>query len=435
MSSKSSTIRVSTQYRVSEKQRILTKLIIKISTLMQSMRILIVGLLSFWGCQLCASEDAKPVALRIVIAGKPRLNVGVVWDNEGQNTDSNGEVTFERSWYEKRSKGKRIQLKIHWNGRDRALSYHTTIPVTLDYPVTIVDCPFEKLRKLEADAADELEKTRKLNARNKEIAKKMDVLEGRVVKHIEFHKESLVGLYEKWLEEHIAHAKTQQVQIETQLTDLDRLTKRLFENDVLIPEVKKEVQESESLQQSANPSIENMEKTLPEITLNLDSEPDKDFMSGILFDSGSDSLKQEAQGALNDFVNQKSKQLQEIMAREGGQARKRVCVLSLTGYADAKGLSNTVNNSCPPEYQDAEDGNLCLSWRRARTVQAVIGPLFSQNSTVDLKTEPPVGKGRKYALKDSEANQNSWRKCTISVIYMSADFYKAYVEVRQTHKD
>jgi hypothetical protein len=97
---------------------------------------------------------------------------------------------------------------------------------------------------------------------------------------------------------------------------------------------------------------------------------------------------------------------------------------------------NKTNHTC----KDVKDGNLCLSLRRANRVKdsmlpllerEVVKPLKEQGMIVELQMQPAVGMGRKYALKDTTGNQDDWRKCTISMIYMSKAFFDQYVAAPQ----
>jgi outer membrane protein OmpA-like peptidoglycan-associated protein len=381
-------------------------------------------------------QAKKPVTLRILIADEARLNVLVKWSNQSDNTNANGEVTIEKKWYQKRSKGKKIKLTILWNGRDSKLTYHAkdTI-IVLDAPVTVIDCKFEPLRKLEADAKEMRERIKWANQRNHALLADMKTLELRLSKHLRSHQESLMSHYNQWLDTQIAAMKNNLAKQAEQTKNLDDLIQHLFDNDVLEPEVKKELNQADDLQKKMNPQIQQIEKTLPEIYINLDNEPDQDLTSDILFDPGKDSLKIAAQTVLADYATKKLRQVETMFAKEVGQPRERVCILSFTGYADAAAMTDvTLNSHCPPPYQDATDGNLCLSWRRANSVKVKVVPLFTK--IIAVKDELPVGKGREYALKDpnqDKENQDKWRKCSISVIYMSKSFYDTYVNVIQVN--
>jgi hypothetical protein len=377
----------------------------------------------------------KPITFRIFIAdsARPRVTV-IVKGSVAQQTDGAGKATIQRGRCQGRDKGDKVKLTLIWKGTDtidRRLDFYKDTIIKLDDPITEVRCSFEPLRKREADAAAEKERLVHLDKRKKELLVAMKDLENRVVTHLRLHPESLMSHYGKWLKDQIAAANLSVLQMEQELDDLEQLRKHLFENDVLVPDVEKELNESESLRQVVNPTIEPIEKVLPEITLNLDNDPDEDLKSEVLFDPGKDALKPTAQMALEAYVAQKIRQLQAMFAKEGSQLRQRVCVLSVTGYADAAAMKDlTLNNKCPANYQDREDGNLCLSWRRANTVKTTVEPLFG--NTIAVNGQLPVGMGSKYALNDPNKdpkNQEGWRKCTISAIYMSKSFYEQYVGV------
>jgi outer membrane protein OmpA-like peptidoglycan-associated protein len=389
----------------------------------------------------------KPVTFRVFISGKVRPNALVTWSKQSGTTNGAGEITFQKSACDKRNKGEKIHLSILLRGLEE--QYTCFVPdtvIVLDAPITVIHCEQELLRKSEQAIQRKQDNLEYLKKKNQALAQRLDSLETRVLKQLEIHPKSLVGYYEKWITRHIELLRELAPKIEEQQNDLAELSRQGISNQLKLAEVTQEVSESAGLEAENSPIDKEIEAILPEINITLDNDPDFTLNSSLLFGRGTDTLKPESTQALSEYAVQRKTQLIGIIEEESTRTkalRTRVCVVQLTGFADSFRMVSCVNkpnHTCESGYKDAKDGNLCLSWCRANRVkeamlplleQEVVQPLKEQGMRVELQMQPAVGMGRQYALKDTTGNQDDWRKCTISMIYMSKAFFDQYVAVLQ----
>ncbi|MEO0041145.1 MAG: hypothetical protein RL329_593 [Bacteroidota bacterium] len=389
----------------------------------------------------------KPVTFRVFISGKARPNTLVTWSKQSGTTNGEGEVTFQKGACDKRNKGQKIHLSILLRGLEE--QYTCFVPdtvIVLDAPITVIHCEQELLRKSEQAIERKQDSLKYLKKKNQASGQNLTTVEGRVLKQLEIHPKSLVGYYEKWITRHIELLKELAPKIEEQQNDLAELSRQAISNQLKLAEVTQEVSESAGLEAENSPIDKEIEDILPEIKFTLDKDPDFTLNSSLLFGRGTDTLKPESTQALSEYTVQRKTQLIDIIEEERTRTkalRTRVCVVQLTGFADSFRMVSCVNkpnHTCESGYKDEDDGNLCLSWRRANQVkeamlplleQEVVQPLKEQGMVVELQMQPAVGMGRQYALKDTTGNQDDWRKCTISMIYMSKAFFDQYVAVLQ----
>ncbi|MBL7803082.1 MAG: hypothetical protein JNL02_05065 [Saprospiraceae bacterium] len=344
----------------------------------------------------------RKMTVNVKFNGEPLPNASIsapATKNKQAYTDSTGNALFT---LKKRRLHKDAQLRVEH--KPLFLDTIYVLPMRPYVPIVFVDPAIPKLRQ-KTIKNDILPKIAQADSLLNEIEREIDA-------YIRLHPDTNVEEYKMA----IAFRRDELNMLKQNVKDLyvryDRVIRDMGDGEVE-DFSDAEVEFARAMEQTRR--FTNLtRKTYDQSKQVLSCDPDTDFRTDIFFNSGEFEI-----GALTPAQSQNIRSFYEKISyclnSPAFRGKKGIRIkLDAHGYTDGIPCGQTTYNrmsaagECADLYSD--NGNLCLSLLRARSIRSEIAELIPPEYTVAGQY---WGKGSKLA-RDSRDNRSSLRKCTLT---------------------